>query len=87
MMKDLDTVSRCIDTLVHQCNMTAIRLHVEDVTKRPFAYIFDVLFAALTNVMLKFIIHSPYPLLYHSLFQCSLFIIAPLNSLQYFQPS
>ena len=48
MMKDVDSISRCVDPLVHQYNMTAIRLHSEDITKRPFVYGFDV-FARCTN--------------------------------------
>ena len=48
IMKDVDIISRCVDPLVDQYNMTYIRLHSEDVTKRPFAYSFDV-FARCTN--------------------------------------
>ena len=42
MIKDVDSVSRCVDPFVHQDNMTVFRLHIEDVTKYPFAYSFDV---------------------------------------------
>ena len=42
MMKDVDTVSRYIDLLVRQYNTTTARLHVKDITDRPFAYSFDV---------------------------------------------
>ena len=45
MMKDVDSISRCVDPLVHQYNMTAIRLHSEDITKHPFAYSFDVFYS------------------------------------------
>ena len=48
MMKDVDSISRCVDPLVHQYNMTDVRLHSEDVTKRPFAYSYDV-FTRCTN--------------------------------------
>ena len=42
MMKDVDTISRYVDPLVHQYNMTAPRCQVKDVTKRLFAYRFDI---------------------------------------------
>ena len=42
MIKDVDSVSRCVDPLVHQYNTTFFGLHIEDVTKYPFAYSFDV---------------------------------------------
>ena len=43
MMKDVDSISRCIDPLVHQYNMTTVLLYNEDITKRPFVFSFDVL--------------------------------------------
>ena len=42
MMKDADAISRYVDSFVHQYTITAARLYIEDVTERPFAYIFDV---------------------------------------------
>ena len=48
MIKDVDSVSRCVDSLVHQHNTTNIRLHTEVVTKRPSAYSFNV-FIRCTN--------------------------------------
>ena len=48
MMKNVDSISRYVNPLVHQYNMTAIRLHSKDFTKRPFAYCFDV-FTRCTN--------------------------------------
>ena len=48
MIKDLDSISPCVDPLVYQYNMTAIRLHSEVVTKSLFAYSFDV-FTRCTN--------------------------------------
>ena len=48
MMKNIDNISRCVDPFVHQYNMTAVHLHSEDITKRPFAYSFDI-FARCTN--------------------------------------
>ena len=48
MMKDVDGISRYVDPLVRQYNMIATCLHIDDVTKRPFAYSFDV-FISSTN--------------------------------------
>ena len=48
MVKDVDSISRCVDPLIHQYKMTAFRLHSEDVTKRSFTYNFDA-FARCTN--------------------------------------
>ena len=48
MMKDVDSISRCVDPLVHQYNMTTVRLHSDNVTTRPSACTFDV-FAGCTN--------------------------------------
>ena len=48
MMKDVDSISRYVGPLVHQYNMTTVRLHSEDDTKRPFTYNFDI-FARCTN--------------------------------------
>ena len=42
MKKNVDSISRCVSPLVHQYNMTDVRLHSEDVTQCPFAYSFDV---------------------------------------------
>ena len=42
MMKDIDDVSRYIDSLVYQYIITVSRLHTKDITIRPFAYSFDV---------------------------------------------
>ena len=48
MMKDVDSISRCVDLLVHQYNMTAVRLHSEDGNQYPFVSSFDV-FTRCTN--------------------------------------
>ena len=48
MMKDVDGISRYVDPLVRQYNMIVTCLHIDDVTKRPFAYSFDV-FISSTN--------------------------------------
>ena len=42
MIQDVDGVSRYIYPLIHWYTITASRLHVENVTERPFAYSFDV---------------------------------------------
>ena len=42
MMIDIDAVSRYVDPLVYQYNMTAARFHIKDVTERTFAYSFDI---------------------------------------------
>ena len=46
--KDIDNISRCVDPLVHQYNITDVRLHSENITKRPFAYSFNI-FTRCTN--------------------------------------
>ena len=43
MMKDFDGLFRYVDPLAHQYKMTATCLHINDVTKRSFVYIFEVL--------------------------------------------
>ena len=83
MMKDVDDFRRYVDPFVHQYNITVARLHVEDVTDCPFAYILIFLFAAPTYVMLKLLMHSSYLSLHHPLLRFPLFIISPLNFLQY----
>ena len=45
----VDSVFRSIDPLVHQYNMTGVRLHNEDVTDRPLEYNFDA-FIRCTNL-------------------------------------
>ena len=48
MMKDIDSIYRYVDPFVHQYNITTIHIHSKDVSKRPFAYSFD-LFTRYTN--------------------------------------
>ena len=41
-MKNVNSVSGCVDPLVYQYITTSIHLCTEDVTKRPFTYSFDI---------------------------------------------
>ena len=73
MMKNVDDVYRYGDPLIHQYNMTAARLHVEDVTERPFVYCFDV-FIRYTNPRHV----NAFDTLFVSITTSSVFFVTPL---------
>ena len=76
-MQEIDSVSRNIDSLVHQNTITASRLYTDDVTIRPFVYSFDVFIrsnsrrhvAAFDTLTIFIIILPipPIPTIYHTL--------------------
>ena len=81
MMKDVDTISRYVDPLVHQYNMTAPRFQVKDITKRLFVHRFDIFIRYINPRHVKVSDTLSISITISSITSISTLYYSPLNSL------